>query len=116
MPRSSFGKRRCKVEEADEVAICSAFDDLMQIDAIVEASELLHGVRIDAWDLQRSRELQLEDADAGTRQSRQALRSALELDRGVADVIANPKMTPECCFRGRCIEPRQIGKSANGCR
>ena len=60
--------------------------------------------------------MQLEDPDAGARESRQALRSVLELDRGVAHVVAKAEMAPDCPFGSRLVEIAQVAEAIDGRR
>src|SRR5262245_2373558 len=68
-----------EVEVAQQFSIGTAFDHLVQIDALVEALKLRQGFRVDAWHPQGGRELQLENANARAFKARDAAGRVLEL-------------------------------------
>ena len=45
---------------------------------------------------------------------RQALRGILELNRGVADIVAKAEMAPDRRFGGRLVEIAQVAEAVDG--
>jgi len=99
--RADGVERRGKVEEAHQAAVAAPLDDLVQVNAVIEPLQEPHGGRLDFRHLQRGRELQLEDRDAGVGKAGEACRGVLELDRRMADIEADPEVAMQCRFRLR---------------
>src|SRR5262245_3847896 len=94
VPLRCLDVRKCgrEIQESDEASIPPALDHLMQIDAVVEPPEPFHGVPIDAGYLEGCRELKLEDANPASCEALQALWRVLELNSGMADVVAKAQV------------------------
>src|SRR5215212_2132984 len=82
-----------QIGKAAELAV--AHHDLMQIDAGVEALQRVQMVAGDARHAHSGGELDLRDRDAGRDQSPQRRHGVLELDRPVAHIVADAKVTAE---------------------
>ena len=95
-----------------------ALDDLVQVDAVVECRERLLGVGADLRQPQRRAELELGDADACRRESRECVGGVLELHRAVADVVADAEMAPQRLARlrrARGRSPRRRSRRSRRC-
>ena len=92
--RAQRRERRREIDVARDRAV-PALHDLMQVDAIVECRERCLGVGADGGHAQRRTELELRNADACRRESRESVGGILELHRAMADVVADAEMAPQ---------------------
>src|SRR4029450_6051545 len=90
-----FSEGGGEVEVAHQRTIGAALDHLVQIDTLVEALELRQGFAINPWHPQGGRELQLENANAGAPETRDAAGRVLEFDGCVTDIVADADVPPK---------------------